>query len=150
MSLIAKMRNRQRPSVQGLFFVFALTWLSLALQPCVMAAAVLSGAAVENLDHQHDTHTDISQLHADENDCPHCTMLRHDMCDGGGDCGQPDLVQPNGKIELEDSALKILVSWQIAPIAHVPRNSLAVDIDPCAESPPPSASVQVLYCVYLK
>ena len=52
MNLISPIRRRSRPLGRLIISVFLVVWLNMALQPCLMAAAPLTG-------------------HADH-DCPHC------------------------------------------------------------------------------
>ncbi len=82
MALIQALRRRQTPIARAVIVLFAVSWLGLAVQPCVAGAA---GSEAPHSGHHAGTkHTPPSAPEsAAGHDCPHCPPEPA----GGHDCG---------------------------------------------------------------
>lgn len=106
MNVLRRIRNHRTAWGRHMLAAFAVVWLNLALQPCVMAL---------DTDHEHE--------------CPHCPPAvmqhheGHDMaamkmpCDGSGDCGEPDEFNYDGrKLEFKfDSSAQLVFVLPATP-----------------------------------
>ena len=140
MNVLATMRQRQTSWGRRVLSLFAVVWLSLALQPCAMA---MGGDS--------------------DHDCPHCPPpesshhATHDMtgmpCATGADCMALDEINYDGRtstVKVGDAQYEAVAI--LSPVATA-RRSLRVTragktSDSCGyggTSPP----LNLLYCTYL-
>lgn len=134
------------PTTRTVLAVWMLVWLNVVLQPCVMAASIVSIPAPD-VAHQHNPQeTDADHGHAkNHGDCPHCGLF------GNGVCAEPDVAKPSSGTELKDGSSKpatlAVVTGSYWALAQRP---IVTDVIASAEPPPEGPSIPIRYCVYLK
>ena len=134
--MIFSRRHRQKiaRSSAGLF---AVAWLSMAAQPCVMAFEALSDGS-----------------HGSE--CPHCPEVEHPCHDAGDTsrepCGYVDSFDYDGRTVDVPKAATLDRLLTVLPldctIGDVNRQNLTIPRSLDAESPPGRYTLQ--FCVFLK
>lgn len=151
MSTITTMRNRQRPWARTVLAAFAIVWLTLALQPCVMAASV-GDVVVNDTVHKHgEDLSNSSTEHSNHGSCPHCAVFGGADCEDSTACGDADIVEPRSIVELKDGASKLSAALPTTDSDwRASQRVLDADINPYAKLPPPGPPFTVRYCVYLK
>lgn len=141
-------RLRQRTRARTVLVALTLGWLTVALQPCVMAgplSALLPDAARAHAS------ADINPVgHGGHGDCPHCAMGAHGDCSGDADCEVIGAVQANG-MTFKDTAPKLMaVAPEASSVWVAPRVACADWRHRPAQAPPHGRPLTVRYCVYLK
>ncbi len=136
MNLLQPIRKRSRRWVPRVLGPLAVVWLSMVLQPCLMAA---------EMDGQMDGQMD--------GDCPHCPTPMQQDCAAGA-CTYVDRVDYDGRTPQVKLA-------NVQPDDHpVLLSALEIDLPlptgACSTGPPPdvtsdptSPPLNVLFCVYL-
>ena len=136
MNLLQPIRKRSRRWVPRVLGPLAVVWLSMVLQPCLMAAEMHGG-----MDGGMD------------GDCPHCPTPMQQDC-GAGACTYVDRVDYDGRTPQVKLA-------NVQPDDHpVLLATLETDLPlltrACSTGPPPDTTsdlptppLNVLYCVYL-
>ncbi len=140
MNLLQPIRNRSRRWVPRVMGPLAVVWLSMVLQPCVMAAemaAEMGGAMGGQMD----------------GNCPHCPTPMQQDCAAGA-CTYVDRVDYDGRTPYVRLA-------NTQPDDHpvlfaTLTTGLPLATDACSTGPPldatsalPTPPLNVLYCVYL-
>ncbi|HNP35825.1 MAG TPA: hypothetical protein PKK10_08225 [Woeseiaceae bacterium] len=139
------------PTTRTVFAVWILVWLNVVLQPCVMAASIVSTRAPDVAHQHHAQETDAAHGHArNHGDCPHCGLFGNGDCAYGG-CAEPDVVKPSSGTELKDASSKpaalAVVAGSYWALAQRP---IVTDDIASAEPPPEGPPISIRYCVYLK
>ncbi len=136
MNLLQPIRNRSRRWVPRVMGPLAVVWLSMVLQPCVMAAEM--GGAMGG---------------AMDGNCPHCPTPMQQDCAAGA-CTYVDRVDYDGRTPYVRLA-------NTQPDDHpvlfaTLTTGLPLATDACSTGPPldatsalPTPPLNVLYCVYL-
>ncbi len=140
MNLLQPIRNRSRRWVPRVMAPLAVVWLSMVLQPCVMAAE-MGGAMGGAMGGQMD------------GNCPHCPTPMQQDCAAGA-CTYVDRVDYDGRTPYVRLA-------NTQPDDHpvlfaTLATGLPLATDACSTGPPldatsalPTPPLNVLYCVYL-
>ena len=136
MNLLQPIRNRSRRWVPRVMGPLAVVWLSMVLQPCVMAAE-MGGAMGGQMD----------------GNCPHCPTPMQQDCAAGA-CTYVDRVDYDGRTPYVRLANAQPDDHPVLFATLAPGLPLATGA--CSTGPPldstsalPTPPLNVLYCVYL-
>ncbi len=139
MKPLAAIRRHQNGAVHTVLALFATVWLSMALQPCVMAMDIGDPEALSahRADCPHCFEDTSAAGHCDESAQSHCTYIDGFDYDGrGSSLHQPDF---NGTV----------VGLLPAPI-QVRLFPQQVKLPPSAYAPTaPTVRLNIRYCVFL-
>lgn len=151
MRSITTIRKRKRPWTWTVLAAFMLVSLNVVLQPCLMAMPLSDATAESPAHHQDSPSTTDHGSHDEHADCPHCVVFGDSGCADGGACGEPNVVQTSGSVQLKDSPTKLMPmlpkpypSWNTVQLTHI------APIQFREKPPPPGPSLMIRYCVYLK
>jgi hypothetical protein len=145
MSLLARMRRSQGTRARALVALFAISWMGLAVQPCVAGA---------DHDHAGAAGHEMPAAHGDPG-CPHCppAPADDDECGTGSalSCDGVDVPAPPNKagdVPQWDACAAI----DLPSVASLPCSSNSVEALRAGSAAwrPPSASVQQRFCIFLK
>lgn len=145
MSLLARMRRSQGTRARALVALFAISWMGLAVQPCVAGAGH---------DHAGAAGHEMPAAHGDPG-CPHCPPAPADdeECGTGSalSCDGVDVPAPPAKaadVPQWDAGAAIDLP-SVAPLSFS-SNRVEAPKAGSAVWRPPSASVQQRFCTFLK
>ena len=132
MNLLSHIRRRNRSLGRLIISAFLVVWFNMALQPCLMAAAPLTGHA--------------------EHDCPHCPEPAS-HCDEGSAarCTWVDAYDYDGRQSAADASgagAWLSPAFYRAPEPRVPAR--APSPRPPPEPPPPDTPLHLIHCIQLK
>ncbi len=132
MNLLSHLRLRERRLGRLVVSAFMVVWLNMALQPCLMAAAPMTGEAM--------------------GDCPHCPEpITH--CDdaSASRCTWVDAYDYDGRQASfdPDPAADILLPIAYSAI-EPPVSDRQIAPRPPPEPPPPGVPLHLVHCVQLK
>lgn len=140
MNLLQPIRNRSRRWVPRIMAPLAVVWLSMVVQPCLMAAE-MDGQMDGAMDGQMDGH------------CPHCPTPMQQDCASGA-CTYVDRVDYDGRtpqVRLANAPLDDhpVLFATLAAVFSLPTGACSTGPPLDATSDLPTPPLNVLFCVYL-
>ncbi len=135
MNLLQAIRKRRRRWVSQVMGLLGVVWLSMVLQPCLMAA-------------------DMGGMDGMGGDCPHCPTPMTQGCGSSGECTYIDRVDYDGRTPHVKPANDL--PDQNPELFGALATPIPLPGEVCATGPPsgagpdlPTPPLNILFCVYL-
>jgi hypothetical protein len=145
MSLLARIRSYRGTCARALVALFAISWMGLAVQPCVAGTG-----------HDHPGAGGHEMPAADEDrGCPHCPPAPADGDDCGADsalnCDSVDVPAPPAKgTDVPQWDISAVMDLPAPPDLRSSANRIGAPTSASAIWRPPSTSIQQRFCTFLK
>jgi hypothetical protein len=134
--------------------VFAIAWLNLAIQPCLMAMEVTPASVVDAAHAAHMEHANQSPDH----DCDHCPPVLSDQSKicasaAASDCSSiPDYNYDgrNGSAKFKDIPTYVAIVDRAIPFEFTIPTDSPPSVDCAAPDHPNEPPLNIRFCVFLK